>query len=127
MSWTAVKQAGVAAYGWGTWSSTPTWPKFRIVVPIGQPVPVGRWAVFSEWALAYLGLDQFQRGLDLPVLRNSVALAFLPGSPTPESITRTEVKGEHLFVPDDVPAAAPPPPLQKWQMAALEAAGMSDQ
>lgn len=74
-----MKSVGIAAMAWTTWSATAEWEKFRVMVPLAHPVPVDLWERASEWALDYLGLNQFRRGLDVPVLHNAAALAFLPG------------------------------------------------
>ena len=114
-----LERAGVASMGWTTWSSTPEHEKFRVVIPLAAPVPVDLWPRASEWALAHLGLDPFRRGLDLPVLRNAAALAFLPGSPNPSTIRRAETSGQALLVSlDDLPAV-PPPALASWQSAVV--------
>jgi hypothetical protein len=99
-----LQQKGIAAVAWTTWSHSPSWPKFRVVSPLAQPVSIDSWPQASEWALHWLGLDPFRRGLDIPVLHNPTALAFLSGSPDPSSITWVESSGTALWIPhQDLP------------------------
>ena len=114
-----LRRAGVAFIAWTTWSCTSVWPKFRVVVFLAEPVPALLWERASEWAVSHLGLDPFRRGLDLPVLHNPAALAFLAGSPTPETIQREEADGALLSIPLD---ALPPklaPSLEPWEAAVV--------
>ena len=107
--------AGVASVGWTTWSCTPEHPKHRWIVPLAQPVPVDPWERAATMALSILGLDPLRRGLDVPVLHNAAALAFLPGSPDPDSIQRFETLGAALDIPLDELPPLPAPPLAPWQ------------
>lgn len=116
---TALQAAGVASVGWTTWSYTPDWPKFRVVLPLGRPVPPELWERYAEAAVTRLGLDPFRRALDLPVLHNAAALAFLPGSPAPESIQRFETEGAFLDVPEGAMLPLSPPSLAPWQREIL--------
>jgi hypothetical protein len=113
----ALRAAGVASYAWTTWSCSPSWPKFRVVVPLAHPVPAELWPAATEWALRHLGLDHFRHGLDLPVLRDVARLNFLPGAPDPSAIRRAETKGKHLAIPLNrlVPAAVLALPVPQWQ------------
>jgi len=119
----ALWDAGVDSYTWSTWSNRPDWPKFRVVVPLAHAVPAELWGAATEWALKRLGFDSFRRGLDLPVLRDTARLNFLPGAPDPDSIRRGETKGEHLAIPLDLLAGAVVPslPVSPWQ-AEIQAA-----
>ena len=120
----ALEQAGVASMGWTTWSNIAEHPKHRWVVPFVLPVPVDLWEQASNFALTKLGLDRFRRGLDLPVLHNPAALAFLPGGPTPGSIERFETIGSALEIPlVDLPALpwAVPTPWEAEILAQREA------
>ena len=74
----ALWDAKVDSYTWSTWSNRPEWPKFRVVVPLAQPVPAELWEAATEWALERLGFNAFRRGIDLPVLRDTARLNFLP-------------------------------------------------
>ena len=111
--------AGVAFIAWTTWSSTPEHEKSRVVVFLAHAVPGVLWERAAAWAVAHLGLDQFRRGLDLPVLNNAAALAFLAGSPDPESIQRAEGEGDLLSIPllDLQTTAAPV--LEPWEAAVV--------
>ncbi len=111
----ALRKAGVSCIGWTTYSCTPQHPKFRFLIFLAEPVPVALWARYADAALTALGLDKFRRGLDLPVLHNPAALAFVPGSPAPETIKWFEVHGVPLTLPL---ASLPPlaaPTMPKWQ------------
>ena len=109
--------AGVASVGWTTWSCKPDHPKHRWIIPLAVPVPVDRWERFTEAALEALGLAPFRRALDLGVLHNPAALAFLPGSPTPETIQRFQTDGPALAVALDRLPPMPAPNLEPWQAA----------
>ena len=89
----------IAAMAWTTWSNTSTSHRFRVVVPLSRAVTVDNWERSSEWALNTLGLNPFRRGLDIPVLKNAAALAFLSGSADPSSIVRAESIGKSLTIP----------------------------
>jgi hypothetical protein len=115
----ALQAAGVDSTGWTTWSAKPDWPKHRWIIPLASPVPVDLWERFTEAALIALGLESCKRGLDLPVLRNPAALAFLPGSPTPETIQRFGTIGHALSIPLTALPSAPAPALAPWQAAAV--------
>lgn len=116
----ALSASGVAAMAWSTWSSALEHEKFRVVIPLAASVPVDLWERASEWALTFLGLDPFRRGLDVPVLHNPAALAFLPGCPDPSTIRRAEASGALLAIPLDALPAAPLPTLAPWQTKVLE-------
>lgn len=111
----ALDRAGVASMAWSTWSASPDWEKFRVLIPLARPVPVDVWERASELALTRLGLDPYRSGLDLPVLRNPAALAFLPGSPDPSTIQRAETSGVIFDLRWDALPAAQPAALAPWQ------------
>ena len=115
----ALERAGVAFVVWTTYSCTPEHEKSRVVIPLAASVPVDLWERASEWALTFLGLDPFRRGLDVPVLHNPAALAFLPGSPDSASIRRAEASGDHLAIPLDALPAVPLSALAPWQTKVL--------
>ncbi|MFZ1616762.1 MAG: hypothetical protein WAT41_05385, partial [Flavobacteriales bacterium] len=118
----ALWDAEVDSYSWSTWCNHQDWPKCRVVVPLAHPVPAELWGAATEWALNHLGFDSFRRGLDLPVLRDTSRLNFLPGAPDPTSIRRGETKGKHLPIPLDhlarvaVPSLSVPP--WQWEIQA---------
>lgn len=113
----ALWDAGVDSYTWSTWSNHPDWPKFRVLVPLSHPVPAELWEAATEWTLKALGFDPFRRGLDLPVLRDTARLNFLPGAPCPVMIRRGETKGQALSIPLDrlVRAAVHSLQVSPWQ------------
>jgi hypothetical protein len=110
---------GIAALAWTTWSATPQWEKFRVLIPLARPVPVDVWERASELAVSRLGLDPFRRGLDAPVLHNPAALAFLPGSPDPATIRRAGTEGVPFHLTWDSLPAAPVQALAPWQAEAV--------
>ena len=113
----ALWDAKVDSYTWSTWSNRPAWPKFRVLVPLAVPVPADLWEAASEWAIDRLGFASIRRGVDMPVLRDTARLNFLPGAPDPDMIRRGETQGEHLALPLGriTPAAVPPLPVAPWQ------------
>ena len=116
----ALEKARVESVLWTTYSSTSEWEKCRAVILLEEPVPVDRWERFTEWAIEHLGLTPYREGLDIPVLRNPAALAFLPGSPTPETIRWATTSGGALWVPANDPPISFTTHREPWQ-AALDA------
>jgi hypothetical protein len=114
-----LRRAGVLFIAWTTWSCTPEWEKFRVVIFLSRPVPAHLWERASEWAVSYLGLDPFRRGLDLPVVHNPAALAFLAGSPTPETIERAEGDGVLLLIPLEALPPKPAPIYEAWEASVI--------
>lgn len=114
-----MERLGRAAYAWSTWSSTPDWPRFRLVVPLAAPVHPDVWGQFGEWIIAVCGLARWRSCLDLPVLRDTARLHFLPARrPGGAPVERRQVHGEILIPPTDEELAriAPPAPeLATWQ------------
>ena len=104
--------AGTAGYLWTTWSNRWDFPKFRAMVPLAEPVPVGLWSQASEWALGALGLLETRRGLDVGALRDVARIYFLPGHPEgPGAIWRQRIAGEALRIPLGELAAVQVPEL----------------
>jgi hypothetical protein len=64
-----------------TWSDTPDWPHFRVIVPLSRPFPPELWETVTAWAIPNLGLSQVMRGVDQPVLKDTARIYFLPGGP----------------------------------------------
>ncbi len=95
-----LERAGVTAFLVGTWSSRPDHPRFRVFIPFVAPVAPHLWVQATEFALDHLGLHAFRSGIDIPVLHNPAALAFLPASPSPESIIRRFIDGDPLYLPN---------------------------
>lgn len=113
----ALLSTQTAGFVYTTWSHTEGWPRFRIIVPLAQPVPAEQWKAATEVALDRLKLRPFLAGLDLPVLRDSARMHFLPGSRTPETIKRWVVTGKALWIPveDLCKVEVPAIPLMAWQ------------
>jgi hypothetical protein len=113
----AIEAAGASAILWDTWSSSPANPRFRFAVPLALPIKADLWPQAAEYAIHALGLDPYRPGLDIPVLRNPAALAFLPGALNPENLGRCFVDGDPLHIPlSALSLASPPKPsLSAWQ------------
>lgn len=74
-------EAGVDHLVHPTWSDTPDWPHFRLIIPLAKPIPPERWEAATAWVIKQVGLDPFMRGVDLPVLKDVARLYFLPEVP----------------------------------------------
>jgi hypothetical protein len=116
----AFRLHGTSAYLYTTWSHASHWPRFRFVVPMAYAVPPDLWPEATEWALAHLGLERFRHGLDLPVLRDTARIHFLPGSPLGE-VQRWIFDGQALSIPlEGLNRAQPAPtPWAPWQKQIL--------
>jgi len=109
---------GIAASGWSTWSSSPSWPRFRVVLPLAGPVPPELWAQAVEWILDQTGLNAWRGALDLPVIRDTARLHFLPAQrPGGPAVERCEAPGALIAVPLESLQAVkvPEPVLETWQ------------
>jgi hypothetical protein len=71
--------AGVEHIVHDTWSNTRDWPHFRLIIPLSKPVPPEKWDSATAWIIQHLGLGPYMRGMDLPVLKDTARLYFLPG------------------------------------------------
>jgi len=127
-----LERLGIAAYAWSTWSSTPEWPRFRLVIPLAAPVLPDVWPSLGEWVIGVSGLARWRGCLDLPVLRDTARLNFLPAQrPGGPPVERRQVQARILPPPSHeelVRQAAPPPELAPWQkeaMARREASGQA--
>lgn len=114
----------VASYAWTTWSSSPGWPRFRVVIPLEVAVPPGVWSRLGEWAISVSGLSRWRDCIDLPVLHDTARLNFLPAQkPGGPLVQRRQVRGQ-ILVPPTIEAlnrvAVPRPPLATWQKETLE-------
>lgn len=98
---TCLKNAGVAALAWSTWSDKPEWPKFRVVIPLAIPVPGAAWGQYADLVVDDLGLGPWREALDLPVLRNPAALAFLPAAHGARGVRFFHLEGTTLPVSMD--------------------------
>jgi hypothetical protein len=71
--------AGVEHLVHDTWSNTREWPHFRLIIPLSKPVLPENWDTTTAWIIQHLGLAPYMRGVDLPVLKDTARLYFLPG------------------------------------------------
>jgi len=126
----ALTQRGIASYGWSTWSSTSEWPRFRIVLALARPVPPEVWAQVTEWVLEDAGLNPWRECIDLPVLRDTARIHFLPARRSDgPPVERFEVQGQCLMPPPLEELARRIPPslkLQSWQLQALGKRGVQE-
>ncbi len=97
----ALDRRGLAAVVYTTWSSSDALRKFRVVVPLASPIPPDLWTEATEWAMDHLGFQAWRDSgaIDIPVLRDTARLNFLPCAPDPESVVAAEVEGAFLTIP----------------------------
>ncbi|MFZ4514182.1 MAG: VapE domain-containing protein [Geothrix sp.] len=95
-----LKVLGLAAVVYTTWSSSPTLPKFRVVVPIENQVSPAYWTEATEWAMENLGFQVWRdtQAIDIPVLRDTARLNFLPCAPNGE-VRTWNLQGKHFNIP----------------------------
>jgi P4 family phage/plasmid primase-like protien len=74
-----LQSMGVTFRAYTTWSCTPDWPKFRVVIPLYVALTPDLWESATEWALNELKLNTWRESVDLPVLRDTARINFLPG------------------------------------------------
>lgn len=93
---------GFAAVVYTTWSSSAKLAKFRVVLPIQAPISPAYWTQATEWAMENLGFQEWRDSgaIDIPVLRDTARLNFLPSAPDPKSVQVWELKGKHLVIPE---------------------------
>lgn len=94
---------GIAAVVYTTWSNSPQLPKFRVVIPLQSQVSPAYWTEATEWAMGSLGFEVWRDGaaIDIPVLRDTARLNFLPCAPDPKSVRVWELKGKHFSIPTE--------------------------
>jgi hypothetical protein len=118
-----MERLGRAAYAWSTWSSTPEWPRFRLVIPLEVPVLPDVWGQLGEWVIGVSGLTRWRSCLDMPVLLDTARLNFLPAQrPGGAPVERRQVHGRILLPPTHeelARVAAPRPELASWQKEVL--------
>lgn len=97
-----LRALGFAAVVYTTWSSSPELVKFRVVIPLQAPVSPAYWTQATEWAMDALGFQAWRdsQSIDIPVLRDTARLNFLPSAPDPKSVRVWELKGKHLNIPE---------------------------
>lgn len=109
----------IAAYAWSTWSSSPEWPRFRLVIPLEASVLPEVWGQLGEWAIGVSGLARWRTCLDLPVLRDVARLNFLPAQrPGGPPVERRQVHAPILIPPSHeelAHVAKPQPEMASWQ------------
>jgi hypothetical protein len=124
-----LERLGIAAYAWSTWSHTPGWPRFRLVIPLAAPVRPEVWGQLGEWSISAAGLAPWRTCMDLPVLRDTARLNFLPAQrPGGPTVERRQVQGRILTPPTHEELAQLAPPraeLATWQQEALARRGGS--
>lgn len=69
---------GISYRAYTTWSSTPDWVKFRLVVPLKSALTPDVWESAVEYAIVNLGLDPWRKSIDIKVVRDTARLHFLP-------------------------------------------------
>lgn len=67
-------------------SHTPEWPKYRVILPLEQPVPAALWRPFSQALIAELGLAPFADAIDR-CYTNPTQAYYWPSSP-PDAVDR---------------------------------------
>lgn len=92
---------GLTAVVYTTWSSSPTLPKFRVVLPLEIQISPAYWTEATEWAMETLGFQVWRdsQAIDIPVLRDTARLNFLPSAPDPQSVRVWDLKGKAFTIP----------------------------
>lgn len=92
---------GYAAVVYTTWSSSPALVKFRVVLPLASPIAPGFWTEATEWAMDTLSFGTYRdsKAIDIPVLRDTARLNFLPCALDPSTVRVWELKGKTLAIP----------------------------
>ena len=110
---------GIAAVVYNTWSSGPELRKFRVAIPLDCPINPEVWPQATEWATTALGFNEWKNAgaIDLPVLRDTARLNFLPCAPDPSKVVVAEVKGKPLHIPVEKlgGVTVQDPPRAPWQ------------
>lgn len=82
-----------------TWSHTEAWPRFRVFIPLSEPVPASRWEAAVDWALKDLGLETHWAALDLAATKDVARLYYLPCTKPGSEPAFIEVEGDSLSIP----------------------------
>lgn len=104
--------AGWEAFAHTSWSHTPEHPKFRLVLPLVQVLPVALWK--RAWAWAW---EQSGKLID-PVCKDPSRIYFLPATPSKEAHTEAGFHaGERLLLTKaDLPVLPEKPkPVFRYQ------------
>ena len=97
-----LKALGYAAVVYTTWSSSPQLVKFRVVIPLQATISPAYWTQATEWAMEALEFHPWRdsQAIDIPVLRDTARLNFLPSAPDPSTVRVWELKGKHFTIPE---------------------------
>lgn len=102
-----LRARGTQGFLASTWSHTEAWPRFRVFIPLSEPVPASRWEAAVDWALNALGLETHWAALDLAATKDVARLYFLPCTKPGSEPAFIEVEGDSLSIPM---GTLPPPP-----------------
>ncbi len=109
----ALKAHGLAGVLATSWSNTQDLPKFRVLLPLLDPVPAEAWSRYVPAALESSGLMAFAHGFDLPCTLDVARQFFWPSAPFSQVCTVVEIHGLPLAVqipPEPGPRPAPDAP-----------------
>jgi hypothetical protein len=95
----ALWERQIAGYLYTTWSHQEAWPRFRLVVPLAEPVEPSVWPQASMALLAHLGLGGFIDGMDLAALRDVARIYFLPAARPSHRVRRWIINGRISPIP----------------------------
>ena len=87
-----------------SWSHTPAWPKFRVILPLARPIARPDWRLWAPAALEATGLAEFRDAIDPACLKNEACIYYWPASPT-GSAQVVDSPGRMLDVPVPEPEA----------------------
>ncbi len=95
-----LKALGLIAVVYTTWSSTPALPKFRVVLPLQTIISPAYWTEATEWAMENLGFQVWRdtQAIDIPVLRDTARLNFLPCAPNGD-VRTWDLQGKPFNIP----------------------------
>ena len=105
-----LRKQGTAFLAYTTWSSTPEWVKFRLVVPLKSALTPEVWPAAVEKAIADLGLEPWRKSIDMKVVRDTARLHFLPNK---GAEFWGNQGGEFLFIDSEQLDRNTVPPLPK--------------
>lgn len=113
----SMARAGVTSRLYTTWSHTPAWPRFRMVIPLEAPIPPEVLEFVVEYAFQELGLSAARRGVDEPVLGDTARIHFLPALPPSGILEHWSSPGGPLVVDMEKLARirVKPPQEALWQ------------
>lgn len=114
---------GTSGLIYNTYSSTTEKERFRVVVPLAQPVRIwnqkSAWVQLAEWALNHLGLSPYREldgCIDLGSLHNPAGLNFMPCNPDLGALRFWRIEGSPLALsPEEIRAFQVPAPPSRAQ------------